>query len=54
MQDIESICTRVIFIHAGRKLIEGTTQEIMEKFQQKSMDDVFIHIARSSKTEGAK
>ena len=51
MQDIESICKRVVFIHAGCKLVEGTTQEIMEQFQQQSLEEVFIHIARSGKVK---
>ena len=47
MRDVEEMCHRVLFIHRGRKIAEGTTREITEQFRQKSLEDVFIRIARS-------
>ena len=47
MRDIEEVCDRVLFIAKGRKIAQGTTREMIDKFQQKSLEDVFIRIARS-------
>lgn len=46
MRDIETICDRIIFLHKGRIIVEGTRDEIKDHFQDKSLEDVFIHIAR--------
>ncbi|AWT59616.1 MAG: putative multidrug ABC transporter ATP-binding protein YbhF [Candidatus Moanabacter tarae] len=47
MHDIESVCDRVIFLHLGKKIAEGSSSEINQRFDQKSLEDTFIHIARS-------
>ena len=46
MQEVEALCDRVIFLHRGRKIIEGTSQEVMRRFQKESLEKVFIHVAR--------
>jgi ABC-2 type transport system ATP-binding protein len=53
MRDIEEVCDRVLFMHRGRVVAEGTTREIIERFQQKSMEDVFIRIVRDGEIEDA-
>jgi ABC-2 type transport system ATP-binding protein len=47
MRDVEEVCDRVLFLHKGRIIAEGTPQQIMDKFQQKSLEEVFIQVARS-------
>ncbi len=47
MRDIEEVCDRVLFLHEGRILAEGTAEEITERFAGRDLDDVFIKIARS-------
>jgi ABC-2 type transport system ATP-binding protein len=47
MRDVEEVCDRVLFLHKGRIIAEGTPQQVIEKFQQKSLEDVFIRVARS-------
>jgi ABC-2 type transport system ATP-binding protein len=47
MRDVEEVCDRVLFIARGRAIVEGTPREVVAKFQQKSLEDVFIRIARS-------
>jgi ABC-2 type transport system ATP-binding protein len=47
MRDIEEVCNRVLFIAKGRKIAEGTPKEVIDQFQQKTLEDVFIRIARS-------
>jgi len=46
MRDVEEVCDRVLFMHKGRIIAEGTPQQVTEKFQQKSLEDVFIRVAR--------
>jgi len=47
MRDVEEVCDRVLFLHKGRIIAEGTPQQVTQKFQQKSLEDVFIRVARS-------
>jgi ABC-2 type transport system ATP-binding protein len=47
MRDVEEVCDRVLFMHKGRIIAEGTPQQVIEKFQQKSLEEVFIRVARS-------
>ena len=47
MRDVEEICNRVLFLNKGRVIAEGTPQSIIDHFQQKSLEDVFIQVARS-------
>ena len=53
MLDIEEVCDRVLFMHRGRVVADGTTQEIIAKFDQKNMEDVFIRIVRDGNIEDA-
>jgi ABC-2 type transport system ATP-binding protein len=46
MRDIEEVCDRVLFLHAGRILAAGTPDEITRHFQEDDLEDVFIKIAR--------
>lgn len=51
MRDIEEVCDRVIFLHKGKVVAEGTPSEIVKRSQQSSLEDVFIKIARSGDIE---
>ena len=51
MRDIEEVCDRVIFLHKGKVVTEGTPKEIVERSEQSSLEDVFIKIARSGDVE---
>ena len=53
MLDIEEVCDRVLFMHRGKVVADGTTKEIVEKFQQKNLEDVFIRIVRDGNIEDA-
>jgi ABC-2 type transport system ATP-binding protein len=46
MRDVEEVCDRVLFMHKGRIIAEGTPQEVKDKFKQTSLEDVFISVAR--------
>jgi ABC-2 type transport system ATP-binding protein len=47
MRDVEEVCDGVLFMHKGRIVAAGTPQEIVAKFRQKSLEEVFIRVARS-------
>ena len=47
MKDIEEVCDRVIFLHKGRIVAEGSPDEIVKKADAASLEEVFIKIARS-------
>ncbi len=46
MRDIEEVCDRLIFLHGGKVLAEGTPGEVHEKFNRSSLEDLFIGVAR--------
>jgi ABC-2 type transport system ATP-binding protein len=51
MRDIEEVCDRVIFLHKGKIVAEGTPSDIVTRAQTNSLEDVFIKIARSGDIE---
>lgn len=51
MKDIEEVCDRVIFLHRGKVVAEGTPADIVARSQQSSLEDLFIKIARSGEIE---
>jgi ABC-2 type transport system ATP-binding protein len=46
MRDVEEVCDRVLFMHKGRIIAEGTPQSVKDQFNQTSLEDVFISVAR--------
>ncbi len=46
MRDIHEVCDRLIFLHGGKVLAEGTPGEIHERFNRDSLEDLFIGVAR--------
>jgi ABC-2 type transport system ATP-binding protein len=46
MRDVEEVCDRLLFLHKGRVIAEGTPQQVIDRFNQKSLEDVFISVAR--------
>jgi ABC-2 type transport system ATP-binding protein len=47
MRDIEETCDRVLFLHNGRLITEGTPGQVIEQFRTRNLEEVFIRIARS-------
>ncbi len=47
MRDVEEVCDRVLFLHKGRIIAEGTPQELIGRFREKSLEEVFIRVART-------
>ena len=53
MLDIEEVCDRVIFLHKGRIVAEGSPADIVKRSAEHSLENVFIKIARSGDLEDA-
>ncbi len=47
MDEIEAMCERVIFMSRGRIIMEGDPREITRKADKKSLEELFIAIARN-------
>lgn len=47
MRDVEAVCDRVLFIHKGRLIAEGTAQQVVGHFRTHTLEEAFIQIARS-------
>ena len=46
MRHIEEVCDRVIFLHKGKIVCEGTPADIVARSSGSTLEDVFIKIAR--------
>lgn len=51
MLDVAELCDRIIFMHAGGIVAEGSSDQVMDRFGSKSLEDVFITIARQNEKE---
>lgn len=51
MEEVEEICDEVIFIAHGKLKDQGTPEELVKKYGHKDLNDVFLHIARSTETK---
>lgn len=51
MRDVEEVCDRVIFMHHGKVIHQGTPKEIVAHFEEDSLEEVFIRVARSGDLE---
>ncbi|MBI5809977.1 MAG: ABC transporter ATP-binding protein [Deltaproteobacteria bacterium] len=49
MQEMEELCDRVIFMDKGRIIAAGVPGEIKERFKEKTLEEVFLKIARAGK-----
>jgi len=55
MRDVQELCDRVLFLHKGKIIAEGTSADILTQFGEETLEEVFIAIARdkvTSKTTG--
>lgn len=52
MLDVTELCHRIVFMSAGEVVEEGTSHEILSKYESESLEEVFISIARSNSAKG--
>lgn len=53
MRDIEEVCDRVLFMNQGKVVAEGSPAEVIARFDESSMEEVFIRIVRGGDLETA-
>ncbi|MEI8038572.1 MAG: ABC transporter ATP-binding protein [Verrucomicrobiota bacterium] len=46
MRDIEEVCDRLVFLHGGKVMAEGTPGDIYARYNRTSLEDLFIGVAR--------
>lgn len=49
MREMEEMSDRIIFLQRGKIITEGTAQEIVSRFGQADLEEVFLKIARESR-----
>lgn len=47
MQEVERLSHRIIFLHRGTIIAEGTPESVKQRFSQGTLEDFFIALARS-------
>jgi ABC-2 type transport system ATP-binding protein len=47
---MEEMSDRIVFLQRGRLVAQGTAQEIVEKFGQQDLEEVFLKLAREQVT----
>jgi ABC-2 type transport system ATP-binding protein len=47
MQEVERLCTRVVFVAGGRVVADGTPQAVAARFGRADLEGVFLHLAES-------
>lgn len=52
MAEVEALCDRVLFIDKGRKVVEGTPEEVRRHFGEDSLERVFLRLARGERGKG--
>ncbi len=48
MKEMEEISDRIIFLHHGKVLAEGTPQQVIGRFGRTTLEEVFLKVARES------
>ena len=51
MKDVEEVCDRIVFIHKGKVISRGTPDEVVKQFDEESLENVFIKVARDGALE---
>ena len=54
MQEVESFCDRIIFLHHGKALADGSPRTVLERFNSRSLNDLFIRAASSGELSDAR
>lgn len=44
MREVEKLCDRIIIIHKGKLIEEGTVEELKKKYNNEDMEDIFISL----------
>ena len=51
MAEVERLCSDVMMMKAGRIVDRGSPQALIDRYGRTNLEEVFLHIARGSRTE---
>ncbi|MCR9070433.1 MAG: ABC transporter ATP-binding protein [Alphaproteobacteria bacterium] len=51
MAEVERLCDNVLMLRAGRVVDQGSPKELLAKYGRRTMEDVFLDIARDRRSE---
>lgn len=46
MKEVEEVCDRIMFIHQGLIIAEGSRDDMLKRYKSEDLDEVFIKIVR--------
>jgi ABC-2 type transport system ATP-binding protein len=49
MKEMEEMSDRLIFLHKGKIISEGTPEEVISSFKRKNLEEVFLRVAREER-----
>jgi ABC-2 type transport system ATP-binding protein len=49
MREMEEMSDRIIFLQRGSIVAEGTAQQIVDRFGQRDLEEVFLKLAREER-----
>ncbi len=52
MHEVEKLCSRVAIIHKGRVQAEGVPGELLERFDQPNLEELFFHLVERADSRG--
>jgi sodium transport system ATP-binding protein len=52
MHEVEKLCSRVAIIHKGRLQAEGELGELIERFDQPNLEELFFYLVDQAEKEG--
>jgi sodium transport system ATP-binding protein len=51
MHEVEKLCSRVAIIHKGRLQDEGTPAELLERYDQPDLEELFFHLVERAEAQ---
>jgi sodium transport system ATP-binding protein len=52
MHEVEKLCSRVSIIHKGRVQAQGVPGELLERFEQPNLEELFFHLVERADSRG--
>jgi ABC-2 type transport system ATP-binding protein len=51
MREMEEMSNRIIFLQHGHIVAEGTSDQIVQRYGQRDLEEVFLKLAREPKAQ---
>ncbi|HLN13691.1 MAG TPA: ABC transporter ATP-binding protein, partial [bacterium] len=50
MQEVERLSDRILFLHRGRLLADGTPADVLRRFERDTLERMFLDLAREEES----